>query len=253
MPEPFKLTAQWPGSTVAVLASGPSMTREVAATVRASGVKTIAVNNQAIATNGHEAMAPWANVLYAADAMWWCQNKEAIKDYKGLKMTIMPNNGVYPNTVSPDVLVLANGGPRGLDPRVTHLRTGHNSGYQAVHLAMNFGAKRIVLCGFDMHSKNGEHWFGHHKWRQKYASRYDLFITAFNVAAPEYKARGVEVINATPGSALKCFPFAELEEALDGMRSVRASASKAPAAGEEEAGGDREAHGGVPCGAAAEG
>ena len=36
----------WPGATVAVLASGPSMSAAVAEEVRRSGVPTIVVNNE---------------------------------------------------------------------------------------------------------------------------------------------------------------------------------------------------------------
>ena len=64
----------WQGETCAVLASGPSMSREVAELVRGR-VRVIAVNNQGIDTevNGklEPALAPWADVLYAADAKWW--------------------------------------------------------------------------------------------------------------------------------------------------------------------------------------
>lgn len=243
MTEFWKTTREWEGETCAVLGSGPGMTVAVAEAVRASGVRAIAVNNQAIPTNGHPAMAPWADILYAADAMWWAHNKEAAAAFAGRKVTICPNNGDQFNVVLEETLVLGNGGATGFDERPTHLRTGHNSGYQAVHLAAHLGVARILLCGFDMHDRRGKHWFGEHAF-QRVVSRYDLFMEAFASGAPAFAARGIVVINCTPDSALKCFPFMELEEALRGVCGVRKDAGDDAAIGAEAVGRDRAGTGG---------
>lgn len=204
------------------------MTREVAEIVRASGCKVIAVNNQAIETktvNGvvEPPMAPWADILYAADAKWWYHNAEAVAKFKGVKVTIAQNaNKETLAGVPEDALFLGHGGMRGFDERPDYLRTGHNSGYQAVHLAIHLGVKRVVLCGFDMNAPKGtkEHWFGDHLWKIGHRSRYDLFLAAFTSVAKEFQARS-EIINATLTSALRCFPFMPLKEALDGVQLVR--------------------------------
>lgn len=219
------------------------MTRAVAEAIRASGCRSIAVNNQAIPTNGEPALAPWADILYAADANWWAHNKGYASVFAGRKATICPNSGEHFNVVLEETLVLGNGGPRGFDERPTHLRSGHNSGYQAVHLAAHLGVRRIVLCGFDMHSRAGEHWFGDHHFRKGYKSRYDLFCSAFDSVAPEYKKRGIEVFNCTQGSALRSFPGRSLEEALYGVRNVREGERADAAVGEAEVGGVGAQHG----------
>lgn len=204
----------WPGETAAILASGPSMTRQIADSVR--HLRTIAVSNQGIdnVVDGElvPAFAPWADVLYSADRRWWQENKNAT-EFAGLKVTIAPQGGAA--FQHPDVKVMGNGGARGLETRRTHLRTGGNSGFQAVHLAMHFGARRILLCGFDMHAVAGrDHWFGPHIWRHAHRSPYSLFIERFAEAAPLFAAAGIEIINCTPGSALGCFPRMPLEDAL---------------------------------------
>jgi hypothetical protein len=70
----WSVPPEWVGETAAILASGPSLTREQCEAVRGKA-KVIAVNNQAIDTDCDgvrvPAMAPWADVLYAADAKWW--------------------------------------------------------------------------------------------------------------------------------------------------------------------------------------
>jgi len=128
---------------------------------------------------------------------------------------------VLPNTISDDVVVMGHGGVAGFDERLTHLRTGSNSGYAATHLAIHLGAARIVLCGFDMRTVGDRaHWFGDHHWRGPHRTDYSIFLYHFRNAAKEFSSRAT-VVNATPGSALTCFPMADLEAALYGMQDVR--------------------------------
>lgn len=228
----------WPGQTAAILASGPSMTREIAQLVRGR-VRAVAVNNQAIPTicDGQlvPAFAPWADVLYAADRLWWKMNEAAAVAFPGLKVTIEDASPLRRYFRHEAVHVLQNSGTSGYEDRPTHMRTGRNSGYQAVHLAAKFGATRILLCGFDMQEgANGRaHWFGDHQYRPQFASPYHLFMREFERGAPEFAKRGIEIINCTPGSALKCFPYQPIEDAIresenDRLQRVRESATVRP-------------------------
>lgn len=101
-----------------------------------------------------------------------------------------------------------------LDPLRIH--QGSNSGYQALNLAVLFGAIRILLIGFDMKlSETGRrHWFGNHPGKMNKASHYDQFIRAFYTTTADLKRAGVEVLNCTPGSALDAFPIAKLEDVI---------------------------------------
>ncbi len=225
----------WAGQTCAVLASGPSMTREVAETVRSSGCRVIAVNDQGVDKNGKPAMAPWADIMYASDSTWWHNMKREAARFKGRKVTVARQGNIDPNPISDDVVVMAHGGVAGFDERPTHLRTGSNSGYAATHLAIHLGAARIVLCGFDMRTVGDKaHWFGDHHWRGPHRTDYSIFLYHFRNAAKEFSRRAT-IINATHGSALKCFPFMDLKEALHGVQDVRedealpAAATEAPA------------------------
>jgi len=194
----------WAGQTVAVLASGPSMTPLVAAAVR--NIPTIVINDTF-------RLAPWAALLYAADAAWWQANPDALA-FAGLKVTV--------DSV-PGVEALRNTGSTGFDPDPQCIRTGSNSGYQGVHIAAQAGATRILLCGFDMTAKRGAHWFGAHRPDLKNTDpeTYERFIRRFATLKDALDARGVEVINCTPGSALKCFPFGDLVEILEGAMNYR--------------------------------
>lgn len=206
----------WRGRTVAVLASGPSMNQRVADACRA--VPTIAVNNTIL-------LAPWASMLYAADAEWWQRHpnmsvRAAITCFQGLRVgaTIDP----VPNVLRLRISYAAKGdASAGFEPNPEAIRTGGNSGYQAVHVAAHAGAARILLCGFDM---GGAHWHAEHEvpLRTTIPETYPRWIGRFATLAHELAARGVEVINCTPGSALGCFPFMDLEDALAGTQRAAA-------------------------------
>jgi hypothetical protein len=99
-----------------------------------------------------------------------------------------------------------------LDPMRTH--QGGNSGFQAANLAILMGAARILLLGFDMRAAGGrKHWHEDHPdWMvNPQESTFRSWREAFEVALPSIQRAGVEIINCTPGSALTCFPMAEIE------------------------------------------
>ncbi len=117
-----------------------------------------------------------------------------------------------------DVLVLAHdaGEMEGLsfDPRKLHC--GGNSGYQAVNLAVLMGATRIALLGYDMRfGPNGEkHWHADHRDRNPEENRLAIWARAFETMDLDLKRAGVAVVNCTPGSAIACFPHADINDVL---------------------------------------
>ena len=192
----------WSGQTVCIMASGPSMSQAVADAVHKAGVPTITVNST-------WRLAPWAAMLYAADEEWWRHesNRNALS-FAGLKVSVAE---------VPGVLRLRNSGTVGFDPEPFSVRTGGNSGYQALHVAIHAGAARVLLCGFDMQETGGEtHWHGEHGWglRRTPTPTFERWCERFAALVPELQARGVDVINCTPRSALTCFSSKPLAEAL---------------------------------------
>lgn len=192
------------GRTVAVLASGPSMCLADAEALRAADVPCLVINSTF-------RLAPWAWALYAADAAWWTHeaNRDALT-FAGERVSVERVKGVRQ---------LINTGTTGFDPDPGNLRTGGNSGYQAVHLMAHAGALRILLLGFDM---GGDHWHPDHPAPLKKTEPeiYTRWIGRFQALADALAAREVEVINCTPDSALKCFPIMTLEDALAGSMSA---------------------------------
>lgn len=99
------------------------------------------------------------------------------------------------------------------------ISAGGTSGFGALHLAFLNGAKRITLFGFDYQSSplgvwhhNEQHYnFVHHQLRRDW----EQWARNFNAAAPVLRDAGVEVVNASPRSAITAFPRVSIGEALE--------------------------------------
>lgn len=103
----------------------------------------------------------------------------------------------------------------GLSKRPNTIRQGGNSGYQALALAIHFGAARVILLGYDMQfAKDGKrHWHPDHTG--KLHNPMSTQMRAWPVQYAELaKATPVPIINASRATALKCFPRMTIEEAL---------------------------------------
>lgn len=103
----------------------------------------------------------------------------------------------------------------GLSPLAGVIRQGGNSGFQALGLALLFGASKVVLLGYDMQLTGGKtHWHGDHKGKDlgnPVADRTRKWLAHFNLLASQTP---IPIINATRQSALKCFPRQELNASL---------------------------------------
>lgn len=172
----------------------------------------IATNCTGIPTQGRDgslapAAAPWADMLYGADAAWWRVHAAEALRFHGLKVTASSNTFA-------DVLQLVVTGTDGFDPTPGCIRTGMNSAYQAVHIAAQAGAARILLCGVDMHARAGSHHHGDHEkpLRNTTEATFVRMRAKWTGLLAPLRERGIEIFNCSPGSALTCFPQARVEE-----------------------------------------
>jgi hypothetical protein len=150
-------------------------------------------------------MVPFADMLYASDIEWWRTNAQQALKFPGLKVSCS-------DTEFKAIMHLQTSGIYGFDPNPTKIRHGCNSGYAALHIAIQAKAKRIILLGYDMTNANGHHWFGKHQFGLRTTDAH-----SFVKWAETFKGligQGSEIINCTPGSALTCFPMMDLEQAL---------------------------------------
>lgn len=193
------------GATVAVLGGGPSLTKEQVTLVSVSGCKVLAVNDAGY-------LAPWAELLWFCDERWALKHLRLVERFSGRVATL---ENLKLRSIRADLICLRNMGIAGFHPEPDGLRTGSNSGYQAIHAAVHAGARRILLLGFDMKASGGRtHWHEGHPWPGSLERWSREMLPHFPGLAAALAERGVEVVNCTPGSALDAWPKRELERCL---------------------------------------
>lgn len=208
-PRQFKWWPDWRGECVAIVASGPS--------TKTAKVEQLRNRIHVIAIKENVNLCPWADVVYGCDEAWWVHRK-GLPEYKGIKISqAVRACAVYKDIHKVDII-----DPRGeeiLLEKPGLIGSGSNSGFQGLNLAEQFGATGILLVGFDVHRKQGLHWYGPNtadRMSNPDENNFKRWIKAFTAAAPGIKARGVDVVNASHGSALDCFRKASIDVALKG-------------------------------------
>lgn len=189
----------WRGEIVVVVASGPSA-KEAPLDLAREKAKVIVVNES-------WRLAPWADMLFAADFSWW-RHREGVPEFCGIKVTSDERSSLDFGVVrvphmKRDSLVITDG-----------FIGGNNSGFQAFNLAVQLAPRRIALVGFDMTREHGAHWHEDHpvmlgnptdakvkRWRQLMDSAAETI-------------KGIEVVNCSEISALTAYPKVPLEQVL---------------------------------------
>jgi hypothetical protein len=180
---------------------------------RLRGEKTIAINVAYM-------KVPWADALFMMDSRLYrwitVENRlgeEAKKnfcEFKGYKVFLDILNRHYP-----DMLYVRSCGRAGLSSSIERgLCHGNNTGVGALNLAVCLGANPIYLLGYDMKHNNGQaHWHNYYPVVHK-EPIVKTFIGDFEIIAPIVKEKNIQVINLNPDSALRCFPFGDINQVL---------------------------------------
>lgn len=167
------------------------------------------LNNQhVIVVNNAYQLVPWADFLFFMDREWLTQHSERLKEFHGIILTILTDYEKYSQGLR-GVKLLKRGQRDGFSTSSMVVNHGGNSGFCAVNLADLLGAGRIILVGFDMKVVNGQH--NYHTEHYREISN-DIYETEY--IKPFSTLRGIEILNATPNSAIKCFEFIKLEDTL---------------------------------------
>lgn len=153
-------------------------------------------------------------MVYGCDGPWW-RSRKGLPEFSGVKLAHdTAVCAAYADVhkieiIDQDRLFFDNAGLIG---------SGGNSGFQAINLAAQFGATRILLVGFDMHTGSGLHWYGRNTWHaanNPTPPNLMRWRDTFGREAPKLRAMGIEVVNASPDSALICFEHKTIEQALE--------------------------------------
>jgi len=191
----------WPDGECFILGGGPSLAQVDIERLR--GSRVIAVNNA-------YQLADWIDVLFYGDCRWLSSHERRLQYFPGLKVTVCPSH-VHKPFVR---VVERRNSPQGLQPQPHRLAWNLSSGACAVNLAVHFGVRRIILLGYDMRKIDGNN-----NWHTTHPTAgipkhdpYTRFLRPWPFIARDAKQMGVEIINATPGSALGEFPIVDPQE-----------------------------------------
>jgi len=202
----------WRGECAAIIGAGPS--------TKNAGVEKLKDRIHVIAINESHRLCPWADILYSCDADWWQLRAREVKDFQGIRLTLDDPVQAH-KVVGIDKLKI---------PQTHNLwvndflfdkpgvvGSGGNSGFQMVNLAAQFGATGIALVGFDMRIDSGAHWHGRHPspLRNPDDGIFYVWRKALDGQAPKLTARGIDVVNCSPVSALTAFPKMTIEQMLE--------------------------------------
>lgn len=197
----------WRGQACAIIASGPS-TKSANVSLLQNRIKVIAIKENID-------LCPWADVVYGCDLHWWV-HRRGLPTFKGLKIAY--DCGAW--TRFPDlkkIEIKNKASDQILTETAGHIGSGGNSGFQALNIAVQFGACRILLIGFDMQDRSGAHWYGRNAWtgaNNPSESNFRRWRATFDNNADRLRSLGIDVINASPISHLKAFKKMSVEDAL---------------------------------------
>jgi len=105
---------------------------------------------------------------------------------------------------------------KGINTDGTTVNFNSSSGACAVNLAYYMGAKKIILVGFDMRWIGGKsNWHVHPI--EKSHKPYTNLIAPFHRIAVDASHLGLEIVNSTPNSAIKEFPYVNFEEIYESI------------------------------------
>lgn len=195
----------WSSDVCFVIGGGPSVAQLDAERLRAPGRRVIGVNEAGLT------VAPWCDVLLWADRRWLEWNRARLSLHTGWAKVHRHSgvvSGAFRMKFRPGGLCLSQ-----------DALGGHDCGSSAINLAYHFRCRRIVLLGFECMDVPMDRWQEGNFHRQHLlpplpGQRAERFVPAHQRMSRDIAARGIRVYNATPVTALECWPRVDLEEAL---------------------------------------
>lgn len=228
--------AMWQGGTCYIIGGGPSVPRvfnvpEDIAQLVMNGIQKPSIyssymealkSKHVIAVNNAYQIGSWIDVMFFGDCNWYLQHRTPLAEWPGLKVTSCNRFVKKTGKDSDGIKYLGRDKEKkyGLTDNRTMISWNQNSGSASISMAVHFGVKRIVLLGFDMvlDDNKRSHWHNFHgntthkkKMRTPPFARH---MMGFEEIAKDAEALGVEIVNASPTSAITQFKKVALEEAL---------------------------------------
>lgn len=182
------------GETVYLLGSGPSLDGFDYSLLE--GRRVIAVNNAGLCQYRR------ADVLISTDMRWWQESAHKLHLFHGDTLISTEGAGIP----DPRIRVMARRRKSGLSFE-RHILHGIYTGmHAAINLAVHFGAARIVLLGVDLRGAGERKYTYGGQITPRTARQFANMKAALESTAPALKGKNIDVVNASPDSALEIWP-----------------------------------------------
>lgn len=201
LPRPFE------GQTVFVIGGGPS--------IKSMPLKQIA-KRPVVGCNDAFRLGTWVDWLVFGDMRWFRWNHEELAKWPNREraVCIVPQLLEDRTEKWPWLKILRRDEARfGLSVESDTVCWNRGCGGTAINVAYLLGAARIVLIGFDMRIVDGEHnWHAYHQKMERPQIYQNSMVPFMKPMSDAMKVTGLQIANATPGSALNLFPMHSLDE-----------------------------------------
>lgn len=220
----------WEGATAFILGGGPSLSN--IDLNRLHNKHVIGCNNaygDPVKNEKGETIEyiprDWVDICWFGDSNWFSFHLPYLKLFRGILAT--SKFQIVEKHKHLGIKGFLRGRPFGISTESGYICWNKSTGASAINLATKLGAKRIVLLGFDMRIVDGKKNYHkdhilmgkiqgrfNRKYEEKKDDPFEHFLKAFPHIARDAEKLGIEIINATPGSAITQFPIVEPDEVL---------------------------------------
>lgn len=159
-----------------------------------------------IGINNAYQIGTWIDVLFFGDNSWYLVHRKALAKWPKIKVTCNPRFDAKRQKIEGIKYVAKDHSHRfGISNSQATVSWNANSGSAAINLAVHFGVKCIILLGFDMKMEGPvSHWHGSHG-PNKRKPPFKRHLKGFPDIAKDAKRIGIEILNASPESAIEEF------------------------------------------------
>jgi len=232
----WKVPRIWEGGDVWILGGGPSVPRQF--NVPDSVIQDVSSgklppseyskymeelhDRHVIGINAAYLIGDWIDMIFFGDVGFFLDHQERLAKHPGVKASCHPRAN---NIDWIRYLPRNTKHSRGISTDPSCVCWNGNSGAAAISIAVNAGASRIILLGFDMKLSNDNYQWWHQAYHR--SNKVDIkdqkrlknlpfnrHLVAFPYIAKDAKECGVEILNACPDSAIKDFPRFTVKELL---------------------------------------
>ena len=242
----WKPAPLWEGSDCFIIGGGPSILTEsgvpvdLAEEIKARKVPLSTLSSympqlhqrHCIGVNLAYSIGPWIDFCFFGDSGFYLHHKQHLVPWPGIKVSCAPRFAERDDRDPEGIKFMSKDSRKrsGISMDRGKVAWNQNSGAASISLAAQLGVKRIVLIGFDMSLDTGgtSHWHGYHREikgnpenrrgiRRKGTLKgppFNRHLRGFPVIAEDAKKLGIEILNASPNSAITEFKKVRLRDVL---------------------------------------